>query len=607
MAKIGWRIQHCNQDFNGKYWGFNFLNGKTYVDRKYDAELLIRKGCSILDHQILDETWNPNKILVIRLGAYGDNLMITSALRGLRNKYPQATIHFYGSEPHNQILFNNPDINNIVRAPVQDIGHIVNDYDEVYDLFEHIEHNPDSDWRNAYELAEERLDVKDFIKPWEHRPVFVPTEEELEEAKHILKSYNFDPDLNKLILIHAESSSMIRRIRIHTALEVSDHYIEKGYKILFAGHDSATPNLEYKKCSRCDDFIAAELIGSVNNINMICPYCGEINTIQKTDKNKNIFFLSQLIQHVSPRIIFAMQKYVNLVIAVDSAHSHIAAALDIPSVLIYGPIDPRLRDARSYRQKRILFKTAPCGPCHQLSANCVIYPKGSPPCMQQYEAEDIIAEANRALVGDFGVDDHTTKLLTGIYYEDAVRQCPVCNVKNVELLTRKQGIFYVRCKECNTIYSDHIAMQGDISRGLPSGKAFAKTLKQVAQVHIQDPVSHCSFPKHPELLDELVDWPNNISNNLISIIYGLETATNPKQLLETARNKCSKILFIYGHDASLYPRNNAWLPLNTKVVGSNLQILTKDRVCQMLKDLHCEIIQARTINNMDYMITAEVK
>jgi ADP-heptose:LPS heptosyltransferase/SAM-dependent methyltransferase len=641
MVKREWTVRapaDRGAGFSGLYYGVQFVNGEAKVDKQYFRDLLLRKSCSEISCNIIDPDWKPEKILVIRLGAYGDNLMITSALRGLRNKYPDATIHFIGSQPHNSILVNNPHINGIIIAPQQDIGHIIHDYDEVYDLYQHIEHNPESDWENAYDLAERRLDVVDYVD--DHTPVFVPTDNEVQEAKNLLTRFGFDPD-KKLILIHAESSSMLRRMSIQTALKVSHHFIDKGYKILFAGHDHATPNMEYIDCVSCKKTVAAELVGQVTTTTINCPFCQSVNTVTKTDKNKDILFLHQLLGDVSPRTIFTMQKFVELVIAVDSAHSHIAAALDVPSVLLYGPFDPDLR-ARYYKKARKLFLPTDCGPCNQLSPNCVIYPKGPPPCMTQYKAEDIIEEAEMALNDKWHVVDNFSYPK---YNPEFVKDCPHCQERSFTPLARKGHMYYVRCESCKTIYIDKKWINLDtiytpnyVASDNPPNyySSFAHTLQQVANVHNITGPKYLDFGcgdghllremsqrnwevsgvERPLQADKINKTYGKVytklgkldsKQDLISMIHVIEHIEDPKESLRSLVDYLNKdgILFIYGHDASTYADNNSWLPINTKRTGEHLQIFPREVVDEILKKLGLNILTSRRVGRLDYMITAQ--
>ena len=54
------------------------------------------------------------KILFLRIGAIGDALLTTPAVKAVRQKYPDAEIHYLAGEKAAQILENNPDINKII-------------------------------------------------------------------------------------------------------------------------------------------------------------------------------------------------------------------------------------------------------------------------------------------------------------------------------------------------------------------------------------------------------------------------------------------------------------------------------------------------------------
>ena len=636
MPRYKWTIKApANQGFafTGNYYGVSFESGLATVDKKYYADLLTRNRCRIVNRVMVDAHWNPTKILVVRLGAYGDNLMITSAIHGLRNKFPDASIHFFGMEPHNSILINNPDINGIIRAPVQELGHIIDDYDEVYDLFQHIEHNPESDYKNAYDLAETRLEVNDYLGPHEHKPIFHPTQTELTRAKQILEAAGFT---EKLILIHAESSSIIRRISIQTALQVSSHFIDKGYKILFAGHDIATPNMEFKECDGCGKTIAAEIFGS-EKTSFCCPSCKTFNTIKKTDWSNNILFLHQMLGEVDARVIFTMQKFVDLVIAVDSAHSHIAAALEIPSVLIYGPFDPYLR-AKYYNKARVVFNATSCGPCHQLAPTCVIYPKGPPPCMTQYSADTIIKEAEKALLGDFSKDEWTIPKVPS-------RDCPLCIGQDTKtkLISRKGNFFYEQCQACKSIfinpmpklekiYDKQYIAYHEHNTDLYYSR-FANTLQQVADAHdikgrdyldvgcgeghLMSAMSKLGWnvegmdSRHPHKQCEgpILASLDHIDKkfDLISIVHVIEHVEDPETFISSVSKKLKNngVLFLYGHDAARYSGNNSWLPINTKFVGEHLQIMPSNIIEDMITESGLKILHATNFGKFDLMITAQ--
>ena len=59
------------------------------------------------------------KILIIQFRPFGDVLLATSYLAALKEKFPQAKIDFLVKQPFQEILYNNPFINEIINIGPQ--------------------------------------------------------------------------------------------------------------------------------------------------------------------------------------------------------------------------------------------------------------------------------------------------------------------------------------------------------------------------------------------------------------------------------------------------------------------------------------------------------
>jgi cyclopropane fatty-acyl-phospholipid synthase-like methyltransferase len=223
-----------------------------------------------------------------------------------------------------------------------------------------------------------------------------------------------------------------------------------------------------------------------------------------------------------------------------------------------------------------------------------------------------------------------------------VRSCPVCGEKDFDLISRKNEYFYVRCNICQTVYLDRIPVLGKVYDNNYISyhehntdayyRSFANTLQQVATAHNIQGRKYLDIGCGKGFLltnMEKLGWnvlgvererPTKIregsivtsldhiteTHNLVSLVHVIEHVEKPKEFLQSVVNKLDKdgVIFLYSHDAATYPRNNSWLPINTKVVGEHLQIITKDNICKILESLGLNILQARTLNKTDLMITA---
>ncbi len=86
------------------------------------------------------------------------------------------------------------------------------------------------------------------------------------------------------------------------------------------------------------------------------------------------------------------------VVGVDSGLAHLAAALGVPSITLYGATDPRLTGTIGARQRRLQVEY-PCAPC--LSRVCREISAGSqsPPCYRTLSAERVWAGLRDVLRG----------------------------------------------------------------------------------------------------------------------------------------------------------------------------------------------------------------
>jgi ADP-heptose:LPS heptosyltransferase len=64
-----------------------------------------------------DDLINISKILVIRLGPFGDVLLTTSYFESLKNHFPDAELHYLMKEPYHKVVLHHPCIDRLVTIP----------------------------------------------------------------------------------------------------------------------------------------------------------------------------------------------------------------------------------------------------------------------------------------------------------------------------------------------------------------------------------------------------------------------------------------------------------------------------------------------------------
>ena len=97
------------------------------------------------------------------------------------------------------------------------------------------------------------------------------------------------------------------------------------------------------------------------------------------------------------RQTMALLSKCSLLLCNDSGVMHLAAALDVPLVALFGPQTPLLFGPWG-KQCAVISKKFPCSPCRQrFFTECEPSPKGKPWCMENITEEEVLEAASRFL------------------------------------------------------------------------------------------------------------------------------------------------------------------------------------------------------------------
>jgi heptosyltransferase-2 len=95
----------------------------------------------------------------------------------------------------------------------------------------------------------------------------------------------------------------------------------------------------------------------------------------------------------------ALLSKCSLLICNDSGIMHLAAALDLPLIALFGPQSP-VKFGPWGTRCRILYKRFPCSPCRQkFFEECDPSPRGKPMCMETITVDEVIETARGVLAG----------------------------------------------------------------------------------------------------------------------------------------------------------------------------------------------------------------
>ena len=383
-------------DNYSKFYGkFLFSAGSLFfamLNKLFSYRLLNRK--------------DPENILLIKTHAIGDVLLITPSIRHVRQKFPKAKITMLVGNWSKDIIEGNPYINELIsfddsillkKRIIKILKLIYKLRKEKYDLCIMFHCNPFihimafligvpqrmgfEEGNSGFSLTckvpmEENLtgrymgdiyrDLVDSEKTFkrDNRLDFFLKEDEKENAASILKKY--DISKNDLLVSMAPGGGMNPRENVLAKRwspegfrEVAESIINdfKGRVIILGSSD--------------DRLIAEEIVDNIS------------------PKPVNLCGLMTLRQSA------ALIRASNLLITNDSAPHHIAVALGIPSITIFGPTMPETFIPEYGRDKHLYVKSKlDCSPCYKgLFPGC-----REPKCMEYVSAKEVISLIKNILI-----------------------------------------------------------------------------------------------------------------------------------------------------------------------------------------------------------------
>ena len=609
-------------DYTGPFMGkVQFNNGIGYSDKLIWVKLAVLKGCfDVTPPDVRQRLMNRplNRILVIRNAAYGDGLIITPALLALREKYPRALIHLFGRTDSRIVYEGCPYIDAIVNVRETELGVLFDDYDEVFDMVHSIECRPEADYMNALDVA---CDIMGTHRPSNPVPFYKHTEEELTKAQTMLTELGVDPN-EEYIILQAEATAKVRTLPPTTSLAVANHFAQQGYRVLCVGHDLPLMHTKLSECPECHS-PAALTSPNMQPQQHFCSNCGKQVLLTPKPNHPKVTFLHSMFQKYPARVHFSLASKARLLITVDSAWSHLAAAYRRPSVIIFSNYHPFTR-TQYYDTASIVTpdyeKDVHCGPCNSLTGYCHMHPDKLAPCTTTIKPEQIIKAAEEQLKGASPLYQEMRDTPPFYFNPTEVRPCPICGSKEYWQITAKRDVLYVRCHNCQSIYTakypDQIfwdSLQQKVERNphyrptrinkpeeILSG--MNHILKQISKppvpkdqkiVDLVGPISdfHCgraSLSARSSIFVQMAEEETTqIGLPLILSIEALQEKENPRAYLQSLYDRMSpdSQLFLICPTSDVYTGVNSWEGLNAVVAGLNTVLPSKKGLGDLIKEI----------------------
>lgn len=306
-------------------------------------------------------------ILLIQLAGLGDMVMATPAIAGLRGLYPQAKICLLTNSRSQDIISDSPYINEIfVLRKISNIFMIIKQLRRYH--FDIV--------INLYRLASFKGAIKMFLlfwamggKRWVGRDTdgkgffyHVKVPEKLSAKRHEIE-YKLDiiralggeiKDINLRVECDKNNENFVDALLKREGITENDILIGINCSTFRPSHNWIAKN--YAKLA---DYIIERLkckiafVGITGDKNLFAK-------IKKLMKQKPLNFIGAF----NVKQLVSFLKRCRLFISPDSGPMHIASALGVPMVILFGPGESeRYRPWGNKKKTIIIKKTVKCSPC----------------------------------------------------------------------------------------------------------------------------------------------------------------------------------------------------------------------------------------------------
>jgi len=352
----------------------------------------------------------PGRILVVKTHAIGDLLMVTPSIRALRTLYPDAHIAVLVGRWSAPVLENNPDIDEVIDFPdemlfggrVYQLPRLILEIRaRQFDLAAVFQPSGAVQLLVALARVPQRIgfDLDGSGFSLTRRLAWSPNSERFigDNYMDIPRSLGFSAQMPESVLVVLETE---RRAAFEKYLAGR---VEKGRPLiaLCPGGGRNPRDVVSAKVWPHNHFaaVARTLASEYSAKVMVLGGPGDEQTCEAVCRNAAVDCI--LPRRTTLRELAALISLSALVITNDSAPVHIAAALGVPCIGLYGPSNPKAVAPR-VPTHRTIKSTAPCSPCYsnQKFPGC-----RKPNCMAKITVESVLEAARNLLLNSAANND----------------------------------------------------------------------------------------------------------------------------------------------------------------------------------------------------------
>jgi lipopolysaccharide heptosyltransferase II len=335
--------------------------------------------------EVYKEVFSVTKILIIKYSALGDIILSIPSLRSLKNKFPQSEISLLVDARFQDIIRNCPYVDKILSFNIKGISLFSKNFrsiasrlrGEAFDLVVDLQNNNKSHLLDFMALAPKRYGYKN------NKMGFLLNEGIRDRRDKV------DPITHQSRVLHLLGVDIVDKKLELWPQKAEEEYIKNflnkqwvaGKQMLFGFNINAsqrwqTKNWPVEKFAKLGDIICKKynarvvLTGTERDV-------PQAQRFAKLSRVKPIIACGKtgLLQ------LAALIKQCKVFVTPDSASMHIAAAMGVPFVAIFGPTDPK-RHMPPADKYRLVYKNTDCSPCYRPACS-------SNKCLNQISVEEI--------------------------------------------------------------------------------------------------------------------------------------------------------------------------------------------------------------------------
>lgn len=467
--------------YEGSILGYKIdPEGFVTVEKDYERQYL--KRFFFEDLEPVRPRNDIKKLLVVMQGGAGDTLFATPGLKALKEQRPEVEVTVTTWNIGLALIKDNPNIDHNLHTIASELAMHYKDFDDVINFGRVISYRPEAEEMNAYDIYSLHFEELFGIEVKDKIPEIFLTPEEKIAARKVLID-NGVKTVDKVIGIVDSSSNLVRSWPFQYSLDLAYKLAEAGYKVVMLGNDRTIENRRYFTCPYCQ----ANQYIDINTPHHLqttikCPECKEVIFVSGDNHAPGIIWT---IGQTSVRQAASLITQCDLVVGADSGLLHVAGALRVPILGLYGPFHSDLR-IRYMENANAIQSEVPCGPCFNHNHHIYPCPLGglNGKCMWNITPQEVFEKTINIVERGISYPPPPVHVP-----EVKPKTCPICGHEKPRFIFGKKNVRYYQCVKCSGVFSPD-APENDFERYQSRWEEFDDSIKQVLAAHAQEDIKY---------------------------------------------------------------------------------------------------------------------